>query len=139
MAAHFGLGEKEHPVSSWLPTFGFAADDSEDPAYARHDVRDEVCLRVGGFRHGEVVLDSEDRELVVIGVRSDGEERLFCQPAGRHRAVVAKSLRATGRTRHLKAVTVCDFDVAQDATVMILVGRWPLVCCMITRTLTENA
>ncbi|CAE7249948.1 hecd-1, partial [Symbiodinium sp. CCMP2456] len=34
----------------------------------RYDIRDEICLRVGGFKHGQVVKEG-DTKSVVIGVR----------------------------------------------------------------------
>jgi hypothetical protein len=43
-----------------------------------YDIRDEVCLRVGGFKHGQVLRDVDGDESVVIGVRAvDGVDTLF--------------------------------------------------------------
>ncbi|CAK9029516.1 E3 ubiquitin-protein ligase hecd-1 [Durusdinium trenchii] len=43
-----------------------------DPAF--FDIRDEVCMAVGGYRHGDVVQHGfVDRKSVVIGVRPDDE------------------------------------------------------------------
>ena len=47
------------------------------PHFARpglFDVRDEVCLAVGGFRHGQVVEDHDGDRAVVVGVRCSEED-----------------------------------------------------------------
>ena len=38
------------------------------------DIRDEVCLAIGGFRHGQVVVDNDGDQAVVVGVRFDDED-----------------------------------------------------------------
>jgi len=62
-------------------TFGYAGNLDKSPPYARFDVRDHICLRVGGFRHGQVVRDESGAEFIVVGVkRTEGTPRLWFQP-----------------------------------------------------------
>jgi len=83
-------------------TFGYAGNLDENPPYARFDVRDHVCMRVGGFRHGQVVQDGAGQEFIVVGVkRAEGAPRLWFQPrslrrpaAGAFPGATAAALRA---------------------------------------------
>merc|ERR1719265_70462 len=50
-------------------TFPFPIGLRAPAVVAHFDVRDEVCLRVGGFRHGQAVLDSDGMKAVAVGVR----------------------------------------------------------------------
>mmetsp|Transcript_49064 Transcript_49064/g.116751 ORF Transcript_49064/g.116751 Transcript_49064/m.116751 type:complete len:1024 (+) Transcript_49064:68-3139(+) len=51
------------------PTFGYPTGTLGNVHYEEYDVRDHICERVGGFKHGQVVLDPAGKEAVVIGVR----------------------------------------------------------------------
>jgi len=111
------------------PTFGYPGSIDEKPPFARFDIRDEVCMRVGGFKHGQVVLDCEGREFVVVGVKCvDCIPRLFFQPNGLGRPgagsfpnASAKDLRAmlapAARTapRRLQEASAEDFDGIEDS------------------------
>ena len=63
------------PRASWsdskelLLSFGYGDSLDRHPLFARFDVRDEVCVDVGGFKHGEVVKDRGGSEFVVVGAR----------------------------------------------------------------------
>jgi len=80
------LTKMQEPSSQQLHlTFGYPSGTSDPPCFARFDIRDDVCRRFAGLRHGQVVRDTgaHDRELVVVGVKFDlqsGEERLWFQP-----------------------------------------------------------
>jgi len=81
-------------------TFGYAGGLDENPPFAKFDVRDHMCLKVGGHKHGETVRDRTGRELVVVGVKPvDGTDRLWFHPkdlgrpgAGAFRGVSRASL-----------------------------------------------
>ena len=63
--------------------FGYAGNFEKSPPFALFDAREEVCLRVGGFKHGQVVRDNCGHEFAVIGAKVDrgsGEMRLWFQP-----------------------------------------------------------
>eukprot|EP00421_Protoceratium_reticulatum_P019196 CAMPEP_0168394328 /NCGR_PEP_ID=MMETSP0228-20121227/19475_1 /TAXON_ID=133427 /ORGANISM="Protoceratium reticulatum, Strain CCCM 535 (=CCMP 1889)" /LENGTH=680 /DNA_ID=CAMNT_0008407733 /DNA_START=53 /DNA_END=2092 /DNA_ORIENTATION=+ len=85
-----------------MPTFGYAGSLAKDPPYARFDIRDHVCMRVGGFKHGQVVRDQEGREFIAVGVkRAEGVPLLWFQPrdlrrpaAGAFPGALAADLRA---------------------------------------------
>lgn len=63
------------------PTFGYAGDLEEHSFFARFDIRDKMCIKVGGFKHGQVVQDRNGCELVVVGVRNvEGAPRLWFHP-----------------------------------------------------------
>mmetsp|Transcript_49391 Transcript_49391/g.118833 ORF Transcript_49391/g.118833 Transcript_49391/m.118833 type:complete len:1127 (-) Transcript_49391:67-3447(-) len=66
-------------------TFGYPAGVSKDSCFARFDIRDEVCRRFGGFKHGQVVFyrEAPEKEFAVVGVKLDrrsGQERLWLHP-----------------------------------------------------------
>jgi len=62
-------------------TYGYAGSLGEHPPYSRFDIRDEVCEKVGGFLHGQVVKDRSNREFVVVGVKpAEGTPRLWFHP-----------------------------------------------------------
>jgi len=114
--------------------FCYAGNLDKQPPMAMFDIRDEVCLRVGGFKHGQVVRDSSGGELIVIGVKPvDGALRLWFQPkdlgragAGAFPEATAEELRArfslvtssraakTAGGRQLREVSPTDFDVVED-------------------------
>ena len=50
-------------------TFGYACGLSH-PFFASFDIRDEVCIAIGGFKHGQIVLHNNSKS-VVIGVKPD--------------------------------------------------------------------
>merc|ERR1719210_1993494 len=67
-----------------MATFGYPIGMSKRLSYARFDIRDEVCRRVSGFKHGQVVRDNSDgdREFIVVGVKPDfktGKELIWVQ------------------------------------------------------------
>merc|ERR1719464_2317518 len=62
-------------------TYGYAGSLGEHPPYSCFDIRDEICEKVGGFLHGQVVKDRNNREFVVVGVKSaEGTPRLWFHP-----------------------------------------------------------
>mmetsp|Transcript_123591 Transcript_123591/g.384783 ORF Transcript_123591/g.384783 Transcript_123591/m.384783 type:complete len:1284 (+) Transcript_123591:36-3887(+) len=116
-------------------TFGYPSGTADPPCFARFDVRDEVCRRFAGLRHGQVVKDSasNDRELVVVGVKIDlqsGEECLWLQPQDLGRAgtvsfksedlqrltPVYKGITQTIRKRvDLSEVSFTSFEAVEDS------------------------
>lgn len=70
---------------SWLEeTFGYRCG-LNNPIYALFDIRDEICEKVGGFKHGDVVRTPSGKECVVIGVRKDPSDdtiALWFHPKG---------------------------------------------------------
>merc|ERR1719225_492433 len=52
------------------------------------DIHEEVCMQVGGFRHGDVIKEIDGDESVVIGVALDhnGTPRLWMHLEGKHGA-----------------------------------------------------
>lgn len=66
---------------SLRPTFGYAGSLSENPPFAKFDVRDHICLKVGGYRHGQVVCHRGGGHMIVVGVKPvDGTHRLWFHP-----------------------------------------------------------
>ncbi|CAE7942954.1 hecd-1, partial [Symbiodinium necroappetens] len=57
-------------------TFGYPCGP-RFPHFAKFDIRDHVCEAVGGFRHGQKVLDHDGDSAVVVGVRLVAEPTLF--------------------------------------------------------------
>mmetsp|Transcript_55092 Transcript_55092/g.172733 ORF Transcript_55092/g.172733 Transcript_55092/m.172733 type:complete len:568 (+) Transcript_55092:77-1780(+) len=109
--------------------FRYVGSLDKNPPLATFDIRDEVCLKVGGFKHGQVVRDASGGELIVIGVkRVDGAPRLWFQPkdlgrpgAGAFPEATAQALRAkfspvssSGAGRQLKKIVPEDYDVVED-------------------------
>merc|ERR1719491_56964 len=59
-------------------TFGYAGSLDAQPPFAKFDIRDHMCLKVGGLRHGQVVRVRSGAEMVVVGVReAEGTPRLW--------------------------------------------------------------
>ena len=83
-------------------------------SFAMFDIREDVCIAVGGFRHGQVVEDGERRRFTVIGVHQcvgDGAVSLWFEPHGRAGAGTfdaedLRSLRATGMAAVHEAIPV---------------------------------
>jgi len=113
-----------------VPTFGYPGSFDERPPYSKFDIRDQVCLRVGGFKHGQVVHDGDGNSFIAVGVKCmDGVPRLFFQPtslgrrgAGSFPGVSAKELRAMlcpaaggDAHRRLQAADPKDFDDVEDS------------------------
>lgn len=73
------------------PTFGYPCLTASGAAGRElFDVRDDICLKVGGFRHGQVVrMPDGAHEGVVVGVRRELSDRavsLWFHPRGFHAA-----------------------------------------------------
>jgi hypothetical protein len=67
--------------------FRYIAGLDKDGSFALFDIRDEICLQVGGFKHGQVVRDRSGGELIVVGVKlADGAPHLWFQPRDLGRA-----------------------------------------------------
>lgn len=63
------------------PTFGYAGSLDVHPPFAKFDIRDHICLQVGGLRHGQAVRVRSGAEMLVVGVREvEGMPRLWFQP-----------------------------------------------------------
>jgi len=110
-------------------TFGYAGGLEKPIPFTRFDVRNDVCLRVGGFTHGQLVKDQDGHEYVAVGVKlSDDDEKvpqLWFQP----KAVDGKasccfpslplgllsSLLSSTGTEQLKEVRPEEFDAAEDS------------------------
>merc|ERR1719171_2318345 len=58
------------------------------PKESFFDIRDEVCERIGGFRHGQIVEDADGDQSKVVGVRPDdrGKLSLWFHMAGKQGA-----------------------------------------------------
>jgi hypothetical protein len=111
-------------------TFGYASSLGTHPPFARFDIRDSVCLRAGGFTHGQVVRDvgrKPVRELVVIGVKlCEGQPQLWFQPRymkrpaafafpGASAALLKDTLVARGSTtQELQEVSLDEFDFVEE-------------------------
>jgi len=124
-------------------TFGYPVGGPGRSCYARFDVRDEVCRKLGGFKHGHVVADqgANNREFIVVGVKFDpqsGEERLWLQPQDAKKpgalpfrtedlgrlVPVYKGLTQSIRKRaELQEVSFADFEAAEDSD-----GEGVLLC-----------
>jgi len=116
-------------VSNLELTFGYAGSLDKNAPFALFDVRDEVCLQVGGFKHGQVLRDNCGGEVTVIGVKTlSGEPRLWFQPKGLNRAGAGyfpsaspEALRARfslvsgAGARQLRRMTAANFDAAEDS------------------------
>ena len=98
--------EVEELAGNLQYTFGFPAGHPlSEPAL--FDIRDDVCQAVGGFCHGQVVVDEDDDKAVVVGVKeSKGRLRLWFKPEGRQGAglfpkyhLVRKSLKVVGKQK----------------------------------------
>lgn len=110
------------------PTFGYAGSLDENPPFAKFDIREHICMRVGGFKHGQLVRNRKGAELVVIGVKvgADGEPRLWLQPqslgrpgAGAYRAAGAAQMRLKAVEdqgfQQLVEMKAEDFDGGEDS------------------------
>ena len=79
------------------------------------DIRDEVCLAVGGFRHGQIIEDHDGDRAVVVGVRcSEATPQLWFKCDGNEGAgiyddyhLVRKDFKVLG-SRELKEVLPSD-------------------------------
>jgi hypothetical protein len=121
-----------HPKNLLMPTFGYPSGVSKNPSYARFDVRDEACRRVGGFKHGQVISDA-GREFVVVGVKPDpktGEARLWVQPQdlgrpgtsavqpddlSRYTKVLKEGSYSIAKKVELREASPEEFDAAEDS------------------------
>mmetsp|Transcript_23963 Transcript_23963/g.50837 ORF Transcript_23963/g.50837 Transcript_23963/m.50837 type:complete len:1164 (-) Transcript_23963:85-3576(-) len=124
------------PIGSLECTFGYAGSLCEHPPYALFDVRDEVCMKAGGFRHGQVVREKSGAEFVTVGVKSvDGNARLWFQPrdvsrraAGAFPGASVAELKARftlvgplakvakdKKAKHLVEALPEDFDAVEDS------------------------
>jgi len=97
--------------------------------HARFDARDETCLRLGGFRHGQAVTDDAGHEFVVVGVKPlRGKLRLWLQPTWIDKlgciafiGDAAAALRASppedaaGTRRKLRESSLEEYDAAEDS------------------------
>jgi len=107
----------------FVPTFAYAAGTYKNQRFAKFDARDEACVRVGGFRHGQVLRDSGGHEFAVVGVRPQkGAMRLWLQPltlgkpgSFAYEGHPAESLRTTGATQRLCETSIRDYDAAEDS------------------------
>mmetsp|Transcript_71854 Transcript_71854/g.166253 ORF Transcript_71854/g.166253 Transcript_71854/m.166253 type:complete len:997 (-) Transcript_71854:140-3130(-) len=107
-------------------TFLYAGSLDKEPPLATFDIRDEVCLLVGGFKHGQVVRDASGVELIVIGVKPlDGSLRLWFQPKALGRAGAGVFPRASlevlrarftlvSHVSSLKELSPTDFELIED-------------------------
>jgi len=75
---------------TWLkPTFWYRAGRKIE----QFDISDEMCLKVGGFRHGQVLKGEDGEEMVVVGARREdflGTAGLWLHP--RHRVAADAGL-----------------------------------------------
>jgi len=102
--------------SQLMLTFGYAAGLDHCPAFGRFDIRDHICMKVGGFKHGDVVRDRSGGEMVVVGVReADGSPRLWLHPKnlGRPGAGAFQSQTLNGLRQRLTPVP--SDEVRQEA------------------------
>jgi len=134
------------------PTFGYAGGLEENPCFAMYDIRDDICMKVGGFKHGEVVQDRSGGELVVVGVREvEGARRLWFHPkslgrpgAGAFRSTQLHSLKlrvsavpeseVSQAAPHFHEMQATDFDEGEDSD-----GEEVLLCRHCKLPLGENA
>ena len=72
-------GSKEAPSlkSDWLTLDFCYTAGPEGTALAFFDTRDEMCMRVGGFQHGQVLRIQGLPQVVTIGVKRKESGRLF--------------------------------------------------------------
>lgn len=61
-------------VESLQPTFRYPYG-LEGSGTAHFDIRDDVCLAVGGFAHGQVVRTRSGQEMLVVGVRANNADK----------------------------------------------------------------
>jgi len=68
------LGSSEAP-RKLQRTFGYVGGFEKPAPFARFDVRDDICKKVGGFTHGQVVKekDGEGNAYIVIGVKPSAD------------------------------------------------------------------
>jgi len=126
-----------------VATFGCQVGNSGNACHARFDIRDEVCRRMGGFKHGQAVCypGAEDVEYVVVGVKVDrqaGEQRLWLRAEDPNKPTafavkpedlpkllpVYKGVTRSIRKRvELQAASMEDFEAAEDSD-----GECMLLC-----------
>mmetsp|Transcript_27208 Transcript_27208/g.47191 ORF Transcript_27208/g.47191 Transcript_27208/m.47191 type:complete len:1295 (-) Transcript_27208:200-4084(-) len=125
------VGQESPATTKALPlkcTFGYAGSLSKRAPFAKFDIRDEICMEVGGFKHGQIVRDRNGGELVVVGVkRVAGVPRLCFQPkdlgrsgagAFQSTSAAANKLRVTlvpDRKESLCEMQAEKFDGAEDS------------------------
>mmetsp|Transcript_79956 Transcript_79956/g.138594 ORF Transcript_79956/g.138594 Transcript_79956/m.138594 type:complete len:1218 (-) Transcript_79956:110-3763(-) len=111
-----------------MPTFGYAAGLEEHPPFAKFDIRNSICSKVGGLLHGQVVRDRTGGELVVVGVKEvEGMPRLFFQPKSLKRPATgafiensAEALRQRvtpikGAVEEIRELSPEELDAAEDS------------------------
>lgn len=117
-------------------TFSYVGSLDKHPPFARFDIRDHVCLQLGGFKHGQVVRDygrKPVRELVAIGVKlCEGRPQLWFQPRymtrpaafafpGASAARLAEMLAPRDNTTQaLREVSPNDFDLVEEPSEEVL-------------------
>jgi len=76
-----GGGCRSDANSAQRRRLGYAGSLDKMPPFVFFETDDDVCLRAGGFRHGQVIRDRSGGELIVIGCRVvHGQPRLWFQP-----------------------------------------------------------
>jgi len=97
-----------NPCLELRPTFGYAGSLDKHPPFAKFDIRDHICLKVGGLRHGQVVRVRSGAEMLVVGVKEvEGVPRLWFQPKGLGRPGAA-TFRGTSLASLKLRVTALD-------------------------------
>jgi hypothetical protein len=145
----------ELKIADLKPTFGYAGSLDVHAPFARFDVRDEVCLQVGGFRHGQMVRDRDGNEFMVVGVKpAEGKPQMWFQPrdmdrpgAGAFQGASKQTLTnklaplkyfsktaAFSCTQQLCEASPRDFRAIEDAD-----GQEGLVCCQCHLPVGESA
>jgi hypothetical protein len=146
---------EEFKLADLKPTFGYAGTLDEHAPYARFDIRDEVCLQVGGFRHGQVVRDRDGNEFMVVGVKPvEGKPQLWFQPRdmdrpgggafqGSSRQTLVNKLAPVkgfskdakfSCTQQLCQACPADFRAAEDSD-----GEEGLLCCQCRLPVGDSA
>mmetsp|Transcript_26616 Transcript_26616/g.61167 ORF Transcript_26616/g.61167 Transcript_26616/m.61167 type:complete len:990 (+) Transcript_26616:88-3057(+) len=107
--------------------FGYVGSMDSKSVYAKYDIRDEICMHVGGFRHGDVLRSKDGRDFVVIGVKPvNGKLQLWFQPKkqshpaartlGASISALQKALTPVEPFREsLQEMSVTEFDKFEDA------------------------
>jgi len=111
-------------------SFGYVAGLQRPPKFARFDIRNDICLRVGGFTHGQIVKDPSGNKYIVIGVKFSEEDeklpQLYFQPKSLGKPATCcftstpvHALKAvltpTGKEDSVEEVKPQDFDVGEDS------------------------
>mmetsp|Transcript_153966 Transcript_153966/g.493624 ORF Transcript_153966/g.493624 Transcript_153966/m.493624 type:complete len:1296 (-) Transcript_153966:324-4211(-) len=111
--------------SSLQLTFGYPQGTGNFVAFAKFDIREDICMKVGGFKHGTVLVDLEDRQVVVVGVKLDDERRpaLFMHVEENHGAGIFQRLRAIRHTFRIVGSRVMKECKPDDA---VFLDRVPI-------------